>query len=304
MTSGAIDLGGTKIEARLFDDTGTTIETQRIPTPTADFTSFIDGLSHQIDWLISRAGDAELPVGICLPGWIDPATQTGFAANVPITGRDVGAALRARFGRPIPLMNDCMALAYSEAHGGAGDGAQCVLGVIIGTGLGAGLTIAGELPPRMNGIAVEIGHVGLPARALLPHDLPLIPCGCGKIGCMERYVSGQGLSDLSRRLLGQSVTNEDLVARAAAEPDCARVLDIWAGLLAECLLTLQLIADPDCIVLGGGLSKISQVCERLSAAFEERRLGPIRVPPIRLARFGDSSGARGAALFAHAQAPC
>jgi N-acetylglucosamine kinase len=303
---GAIDLGGTKIEARLFDADLDTLDSRRIPTPTADFDSFMAALSQQIDWLCQTTGNPQLPVGLSLAGWIDPATGEAFASNIPISGRNVGAALAARFGRSFPLLNDCMAFAYSEAHGGAGQieghASGTVLGLILGTGMGAGLTIDGAFPPRRNGVAVEVGHIGMPARALAEFDLPLWPCGCGKTGCMERYISGAGLAALARHQLGRETPAPDLVRAAeAGQPAAIRVLEIWADLVAEALLSLQLITDPDCIVLGGGLSNMPGVIERLSRAFAARKLGPITPPPLRRARFGDSSGARGAALYALAR---
>lgn len=299
MICGAIDLGGTKIEGRLFDANMETVLTRRIATPVSDFETFIDGLSAQIEWLTETAGNPNLPIGISLPGWIDPATGHGFASNIPITGRDVGAALESRFGRSYPLMNDCMAFAYSEVHGGSGEGGDVVIGLIVGTGMGAGVVINGEIPPRYNGLALEIGHTGMPARILSAQNLPLIPCGCGKTGCMERYVSGTGLADISKLKLNETISNQELALRAShGDMAAQQVLEDWAELMAESLLTMQLVLDPDCIVLGGGLSNMDSVAERVSKAFEKRKLGPTRIPAIRTARFGDSSGARGVALFA------
>ncbi|MCX2698250.1 MULTISPECIES: ROK family protein [Ochrobactrum] len=299
MICGAIDLGGTKIEGRLFDANMETVLTRRIPTPVSDFDAFIDGLSAQIEWLTETAGNPNLPVGISLPGWIDPATGHGFASNIPITGRDVGAALQKRFGRSFPLMNDCMAFAYSEAHGGAAEGSEAMIGLIVGTGMGAGVVINGEIPPRYNGLALEIGHTGMPARILSEQSLPLIPCGCGKTGCMERYVSGTGLAAISQIKLNETISNQELTLRASnGDANAEKVLDDWADLMAESLLTMQLVVDPDCFVLGGGLSNMDGVTERVSKAFEKRKLGPTRIPAIRTARFGDSSGARGVALYA------
>lgn len=299
MICGAIDLGGTKIEGRLFDANMETVLTRRIPTPVNSFDDFIEGLAAQIEWLGETSGNPKLPVGISLPGWIDPATGYGFASNIPITGHDVGAALLARFGRSFPLMNDCMAFAYSEVHGGAGEGGDVVIGLIVGTGMGAGLVINGEIPPRYNGLALEIGHTGMPARILSKQNLPLIPCGCGKTGCMERYVSGTGLADIAKIKLGETITSQELTLRAGnGDAAAEQVLNDWAELMAESLLTMQMVVDPDCIVLGGGLSNMDGVAERVSRAFEKQKLGPTRIPAIRTARFGDSSGARGVALYA------
>ncbi len=196
-------------------------------------------------------------------------------------------------------MNDCMAFAYSEVHGGAGEGGDVVIGLIVGTGMGAGLVINGDIPPRYNGLALEIGHTGMPARILSQQNLPLIPCGCGKTGCMERYVSGTGLADISKIKLGETISNQELTLRASSGDVAAeQVLNDWAELMAESLLTMQLVVDPDCIVMGGGLSNMEGVAERVSKAFEKQKLGPTRIPGIKTARFGDSSGARGVALYA------
>lgn len=299
MICGAIDLGGTKIEARLFGAGMTGADISRVATPTESYGHFMQALCGQIDWLCATAGAPDLAIGLSLAGVIDPATGRAFAANIPITGQDVAADLRARYGRCMPILNDCMAFVYSEAHGGAGAGCPVVIGLIMGTGVGAGIAINGAFPPRHNGAAIEIGHVGMPARALAEYDLPIWPCGCGKSGCIERYVSGTGLAALSAHRLGEHLSNEDLVARAAAGHGAAEsVMEEWAALCAETILTLQLVADPHCVVLGGGLSKIPGVAARIAGALERRRLGPLRPPMLRIAQFGDSSGARGAALFA------
>ena len=117
--SGAIDLGGTKIEARLFDAGFATLDRCRLPTPTQDFGALIEAVATQVAWL-EGLGGAALPIGISIAGVIDPDTGRATAANLPVTGRDLGHALRGRLGRDLPLMNDCTAFAWSEAHGGAG----------------------------------------------------------------------------------------------------------------------------------------------------------------------------------------
>lgn len=326
--SGGIDLGGTKIEARLFGPQLETLELRRCPTPTADFDSFIAALAEQVRWLESRAearnalkspaDHGPLPVGIGLPGLIDPHTGRAFAANIPVTGRDLPGALEAALGRRLPLLNDCQAFALSEAHNdphadphaeaqggqsGAGAGARSVVGLIMGTGIGAGHALDGALPHRRNGSALEVGHIGLPAALLAAQDLPALPCGCGRHGCFETYLSGPGLVRLAERQLGTALPPPELAQRAAAgDAGAEAVLDLWATLAGELLLALQLAHDPDCIVLGGGLSQMPGVDTRLAAALSRSRLGAMQPPEIRLARHGDSSGARGAALHARALA--
>jgi N-acetylglucosamine kinase len=114
------------------------------------------------------------------------------------------------------------------------------------------------------------------------------------MGCVETWVAGPGLARLAAHVLGAPVAPPDLPAHPGGEA----VLAIWADLAAEALDTLHILLDPDCIVLGGGLSLLPDAPGRLSRALAARRLGQVRLPEIRLARFGDASGGRGMALMA------
>lgn len=303
MICGGIDIGGTKIEARLFSDDLATVKVRRIPTPKARLADFIDALAEQVQWLeqVSDQGRA-LPVGMAIPGLIDAHTGRAFTSNLPASGHDIAALLEERIGRRLPLMNDCQAFALSEANGGAGEGFRTVVGLIMGTGVGAGLTCDGRLTPRFNGSALEIGHIGIPAHVSASGDLPLWDCGCGKRGCFEQYVSGTGLAVLGAHRLQRPVTAEEIVACAqAGDAEHQRVLWQWAEIAAELLLIIQLTHDPDCIVLGGGLSRIPDVVSLVEKPFQSLKLGEMRLPAIRSAIHGDSSGARGAAIIATRQ---
>ena len=287
---GAIDLGGTKMEARLFDAGLATLATRRAPTP-GGAEALLDAVAAQVGWLLAEAGDRGLPVGIGVPGVVDPDTGAALVANLPARG--LGAGLSARFGRPMAMANDAVAFAVSEARGGAAEGAEVALGLVMGTGLGAGLSLGGRPAPRHAGLSVEIGHVGMPAAALDRHGLPLWRCGCGRMGCAEAYVSGPGLGRLALWRTGEARGPEALAAH-----DPQGVLEVWADLMGEVLRTLHLTLDPGCVVLGGGLSNLPDAAGRLAAALERHRLGPARLPAIRPARFGPTSGARGMALLA------
>ncbi|MDO5898063.1 ROK family protein [Agrobacterium sp. Azo12] len=300
MICGGIDIGGTKIEARLFSNDLATVEMRRIPTPKDRLADFIDALAEQVRWLeqFSHQGQ-DLTVGMAIPGLIDVHTGRAFTSNLPASGHDIAAILEERIGRRLPLMNDCQAFALSEANGGAGEGFKTVVGLIMGTGVGAGLTCDGHLPPRLNSSALEIGHIGIPAHLLASRSLPLWDCGCGKRGCFERYVSGTGLAALGAHWLGRPVTAEEIVASAqAGGTQHQQVLWQWAEIASELLLIIQLMHDPDCIVLGGGLSGIPDVVPLLEKPFQSVKLGEMRMPAIRCAIHGDSSGARGAAIMA------
>ncbi|MBP0615816.1 ROK family protein [Jiella mangrovi] len=295
--SGAIDLGGTKIETRLFGPDLQTLELRRKATPTESFEALVEGLSGEIAWLMETASDPRLPIGLAIPGLLDETTGECFSSNLPISGRHLAPALSERFGRRFTLAQDGKAFAYSEAMGGAGEGFQRVVGLVLGTGVGGGVCDLTFNP--VEATALEIGHVGMPARALAANGLPLWRCGCGKLGCIECYVAGSALSRLSDFMTGERIDGAAIAARADAGDGPAKaVLDAWLALVGECLLTIQITLDPDCIVIGGGASKMPRIIERLEPALAALQLGMKPPPALRLARHGDSSGVRGMALLA------
>jgi len=295
---GGIDLGGTKIEATLFDATLTPITTRRMATPQDHYADLMDALSTEIAWLRSKADQPALPVGVGIPGLIDPITGHSVTANLPANGKPFGADLKARSGGAIRLANDCKCFALSEATGGAGDGYHTVFGLVFGTGLGGGVVVDGSLLPGPNVLAGEIGHTALPATLVEKHKLSILPCGCGRLGCFETYLSGPGLARLSVTLTGKHRTAAELVAATTRnDTAAAHVFDVWLQIAGELLHSLQLHIDPDCIVLGGGLSRIEGLQYKLSDALAQSALPGLRVPEICKPKFGDCSGARGAALL-------
>ncbi len=297
MICGGIDAGGTKIEARLFHgpDASPGIS-ERWATPQADYRGFLTQVEVAFRWLLDAAADADIPVGLALAGPIDPQSGESSATNLPSTGHRVGADISDLAGRSIPLMNDCVAFTLSEAKGGAGDGARSVVGLTLGTGLGAGHCIDGVPSPRLSGLPVEIGHVGLSAALAARHDLPLRHCRCGRTGCFEAYLSGAGVTALAQHYLGRRIEPADLTTDTSA----ADVLRVWFDVLAEALWVLYVTQAPDVIVLGGGLSKMPRFLSEARAAFAGHALGTLPLPALEFARFGDGSAARGAALMGRA----
>jgi predicted NBD/HSP70 family sugar kinase len=295
---GGIDLGGSKIEAALFDEHLDRLTVRRIATPREDYEQLLEALAEQIDWLRHEA-DAEPKIGIGCPGFFDPETGLAYTANLPARGKPFQADLRDRTGAALVMGQDLKCFALSEANGGAGAGAAHVFGLILGTGLGGALCHRGTLITGQNGLLGEIGHVPLSLRSAERHSLPVWPCGCGLAGCYESYVSGPGITALARHTLGHTISPPDIAAGAAAgDPDLARIMKIWLELAAEVLQIIQVALDPDCVVLGGGLSKFPNLVPQLAAELERIKLPGSRAPRLALAKFGDSSGTRGAAIIA------
>lgn len=303
-----IDIGGTKIELVSWRDAGGELHEafrERIATPGTDFNEFV----ATIVGLVAR-GDAALgpqaspaPVGIGLPGVIDSATGRQLSSNVPaLNGRLVAAALQEALARPVIIGNDCQCFALSEAQGGAAAGLPTMFGAIIGTGAGGGYCVEGRLLRGFNAIAGEWGHWTVPAPLLALYKLPVLDCLCGKKGCLERYVSGPGLSKLHAHIGGDGAEPLAIVARANnGDALAAQALAVHLDLLGHAMAGLVLAYDPHAIVLGGGLSKLSHLYQQLPAAMRRHLFRGVQTPPVLPPHFGDAGGARGAALLARQQ---
>jgi len=283
---GGIDVGGTKIEATLFDEHLSVVSTHRIATPSNNYESFLSVLAAEAQNLRESSTS-----GVCM------------TANLPATGQRLRDDLHALLGGNIAIDSDCNCLALSEANDGAGAGYSRVFGLILGTGIGGGLCVESKLMSGSQGILGEVGHIALPAHLVAQLDigkpLPILSCGCGRTGCYETLASGKGLSQLCMSLIDKSFSPADIAAFAASgDANCEMVYGVWLEIVAELLNTIQLCMDPDCIVLGGGLSNIPNLADSLSQALTKVALPRVRQPDINIARFGDSSGGRGAALLA------
>lgn len=296
-----IDIGGSKIELVAYKDDGGLAEVhrERIATPGTDFDAFVQAVVA----LVQR-GDAALgrraPAGIGLPGIIDSATGRQLSSNVPaLNGRLVVSALQEALQRPVAIGNDCQCFALSEAQGGAAQGLPSMFGAIIGTGAGGGYCVEGRLLRGLNGIAGEWGHWPVPAALLIQHAVPILDCPCGRSGCMERYVSGPGMSKLHAHFGGAGDAPLAIAARAQAGDKIAeQTLAVHLDLLGHALATLVITLDPHAIVLGGGLSQLAHLYEGLPGAMRRHLFAGVQTPPILPPRFGDAGGARGAALLA------
>jgi fructokinase len=294
-----IDLGGTKIAITLLDPHGREIFAHRIPTPRGDY----DATLREIAGLVDAAEKAcacvgSATVGVGMPGSISPATGRVQNANsVWLNGQALDADLREALGRPVRLANDANCLALSEAADGAGKDAPSVFGVILGTGCGGALVVRGRLVDGPLGIAGEWGHNPLPWPE--PHELPGPECWCGLRGCMETWVAGPSLHADYLRGGGDvaKAASADALDKLAEESDPAAIaaLDRHTSRLARGLASVVNLFDPHVIVLGGGLSKLAHLYERLPGLmagfiFADHKHVKIR-PPVH----GDASGARGAA---------
>lgn len=294
MTAAGIDLGGTKTEIQIFDANWQATANRRDPTPTG-YADLLAMLAAQIAWAKTQAGP-NVAIGIGAAGLVNPATGLVLAANLCASGHPLPADIAAATGHRMTYINDCKALALSEAVFGAGRGHNTVMSITLGTGIGGGIAIGGKLhqgPTQMEG---EVGHTSAPAHLVVKHDLPMVRCGCGRMGCAETLISGPGLTRLAKALTGQSLTPPDIAARRTT--DMKATWTLWCDLVADLMRNLNLTIDPDIIVLGGGLSLIDGVADDLSKALIRAQIADFAIPEIAIAQGGETSGARGAAYAA------
>ncbi len=293
MIAVGIDLGGTKIAAQAFDADWGVVHKIRMATP-RDYDRLIADVAGIVRWADELAGHT-LPVGIGAAGLVHPVTGLTVAANLPTHGKPFQSDLRHALDRPLTYLNDSQALALSEAALGAGQGHDRILALVIGTGISGAFCIDRQLEIGPTHTGGEFGHIAAPAHLVQAYDLLLRPCGCGQIGCIETLISGGGLSHLAQ----SKMTAAQIVACRGDDPGAARAWYIWCALTADLIRTLTRTLDPDCIVLGGGLSKIGGVAHDLMQAAKAAQFIGFDIAPIVVAQGGDTSGARGAAYAAY-----
>ncbi len=305
-----VDIGGSKVLAVRLTPDGAIAATCKLATP-PEAAALVERVLDAAAQVMERSPAGYLPLGVGCPGMVDRDGRAQFSPNLHgVDGFDLHSELAA--GRPrgsvTLVLNDATAACWAEQELGAARGADDVVMVAMGTGIGGGMVLGGRLVEGAHGFAGEVGHM-----VVAPHGPP---CPCGKRGCWERFASGSGLARLAQEaalagraprvsvLAGgdpEAVRSEHLV-KAAEEGDAGAlaVIDEFAWWLALGLANLANALDPSVIVLGGGLAEAGELfIGPVRSAFG----GLVEAPAARrveivLARFGERSGAVGAALLA------
>jgi fructokinase len=288
-----IDLGGTKIEAIALDVDGCERVRRRVPTPRGDYGATVDAVASLVAQAEAVVGHST--VGVGMPGVVSPATGLVKNANSTwLNGHPLSDDLAVRLGRPVRLANDANCFALSEATDGAAGGMPVVFGVILGTGVGGGLIVNGRVVTGANAIAGEWGHNPLPWPEA--GEWPGPPCYCGHTGCIETFLSGPGFARDHAIRTGRALDAAGIVAAAAAgDADARASVSRYERRLARGLASVINVFDPDAIVLGGGVSNIARLYERVPRLWTEFVFSDAIVTRLVRAVHGDSSGVRGAA---------
>jgi fructokinase len=291
-----LDLGGTKIEAVILDAADEIIWRERQVTPAHDYQSILHVITRMVETAEQQV-ESPLSIGIGMPGSISP--KTGLVRNsntLCLNGQALREDLTARLGREVRLANDANCFALSEAKDGAGAGADSVFGVILGTGCGGGLVLNQHLQIGANAIAGEWGHN--PLAAPRADEVPGPDCYCGRKGCNEVWISGSGFARDHLAITGQDLTSEAIMAAGTAEASAS--FERLCDRLARALGGVVNLLDPAVIVLGGGLSNIEAIYERVPEIWQAYIFSDIIDTRLVRNQHGDASGVRGAAwLWPH-----
>jgi len=272
-----VDLGGTKIEIAVFDESGREILRRRAPTPRAGYDVALEEFSRFILDTEKEAGQRCM-IGIGMPGTIHPRSgRVVNAYNTPFNGRRLKHDLEQNLNREIRFANDANCFALSEAIDGAGAGCGVVFGAILGTGVGGGIVVNAAVLNGHHGIAGEWGHTPLPWMTREEHPGPM--CNCGRRGCIEQWCSGPALG------------------REKAAHGDENALAIYADRLARALSLVINFLDPEIIVVGGGVSREQRLYASVPELLPRYVYSSVVETPIVPATHGDASGVRGAAML-------
>ncbi|HKF50945.1 MAG TPA: ROK family protein [Candidatus Acidoferrales bacterium] len=309
----AVDIGGTKVAAGLVTPTGKILSMTR--TRMVANKSAAAGLAavcEAIDGLLKKAGARKIDaMGVSVPGWVD--SKSGMllsAANLPCWKNfNLARKLEKHYRMPVRVANDAKAAALAEAAWGAGRGYRNVFYATLGTGVGTGLVIDGEIYMGRRGPGGEGGHTTI--------DFHGPACGCGKGGCAEMYISGPAIARSARehiaresdhrslmmKLTGGDAANvaAETVAEAAHAGDrlAKKALSEWVEYLAIWTGNIMDLLEPEVIVIGGGLAELAiSLLPQMRKRFDQWSCSPQhRQTPILKAFYGTESALAGAAAL-------
>ena len=304
-----IDIGGTKIAGGVVDERGTILATARRESPATD----TDAIERNVEDLVAelRAGHEVVAVGVGAAGFVDSKRSTVmFAPNLAWRDEPLRSDLEKRIDLPVVIENDANAAAWGEFTFGAGEDVEDTLLVTVGTGVGGGIVLNGQLHRGAFGVAAEIGHMRVVPDGRI--------CGCGNRGCWEQYASGTALVRETRELAREgSLIARSLVDRAGGVDridgplitEAARAGDYFAQeqlaslgkWLGEGIASLTAVLDPAVVVIGGGVSEAGDLLlDPVRAHFKANLTGRHYRPEleVRAALLGNKAGMIGAADLA------
>ena len=284
-----IDLGGTKIEGILTDESYKTIIRKRIPTNQEDgYNSILQSIKNLVLEL-SQESDDEVSIGVCTPGAL--SLNSGLIKNSNtqcLIGKDLQNDLKNILDCNVAIENDANCFALAETKLGAGKNSNLVFGVIMGTGVGGGIIIDGKIHHGRTNIAGEWGHHCLHPEGNI--------CYCGNKGCVETYISGPALEKKWFDMTNQNQPLPEII-KNSDNPNFSNWKKSFLDDFGLSLANVIDILDPDVIVLGGGVSNIDFLYSEGKNSIYEKVFNDIVDTPITKNELGDSAGVFGACML-------
>ena len=284
-----IDLGGTKIEGILLDEKYNTIQRKRIQTHQENgYNSIVKSITSLVNELKVKT-DEDTSIGICTPGVTDANSGLIKNSNTQcLIGMPLKNDIENMLGYEIAMENDANCFTLAESSLGSVKGYDVVFGVIMGTGIGGGIVINGNLHKGRTNIAGEWGH-----HTLIPHGNE---CYCGKQGCVETYISGPAIEKRWMEITGKKGSLQSIVQDLSSEK-AKQWKEEFLENFGIGLANVIDILDPDVIVLGGGVSNIPFLYDEGKKAVYDKVFSDSIETPILKNSLGDSAGVFGACLL-------
>ena len=300
-----IDVGGTSVKCGLFHTDGTLVEKWEIPTRTENNgQNILPDVAETINAKLAEKNidkaDVE-GVGIGIPGPINSRGEAACAVNLYWGFTPVAQILGDLTGLKAQAGNDANVAALGEAWKGAAAGAQNIIMITLGTGVGGGIIINGKILAGSHGAGGEIGH----ALVVRGEEEK---CNCGNHGCLEQYASATGIVRVAGRVLAaseddstlrelQNITAKDVLdAFKAGDAVAVRIMEYVGDLLGGAIAGFTTGVDPEAIVIGGGVSKAGQpLIDCIEKYYQRYAFSSCKETPIVLATLGNDAGIYGAA---------
>lgn len=286
-----VDVGGTKLLAGAVDREGVVVRRREVPTVLTSQDELLAALDGLVESVLE---DDAAALGFGLPSMIDQRSGTAVnSVNIPLAGVPFRDRMRERFGVPVGVENDANAATLAEWRIGAARGADHVVMLTLGTGIGGGLVLDGRLYRGSIGSGAELGHM------VLDYDGPPCGQGCDGHGHLEVLAAGPAADALARERFGPDSSARDLARRAeAGDDEAAAILALVGRRLGAGLASLVNVFNPELIVLGGGFAEVGEPLLRPAREVVEREALPPSRDLVRIVRaqLGPDAGLLGAAL--------
>lgn len=301
-----VDVGGTTVKLGLFTVEGELLDKWEIKTYTEnEGERILPDVTKAIKEKIAEkklAADEICGIGVGVPAPVDKNGAIERAANVGWKAKEIKKELEELTGYPCVIGNDANVAALGEMWKGAGEGEKDLIMVTLGTGVGGGIIINGEIAPSHRGVGGELGHI-----TVNPDEEAT--CNCGNHGCLEQYASATGVVRIANKLLAASneesslraietVTAKDVFDAAKAGDHLAvEAVEVLGKYLGLVVANVALTVDPDVFVIGGGVSKAGQVLIDVITKYYHKFAKIIgnNKAKVVLAKLGNDAGIYGAA---------